>query len=96
MHQARPGVTMKIVAGKLFDSYTGDLVENQLITVSSESGLILSVQEYEDKQEWFEERGIDLEDDSTVDLRGQTVLPGLVDTHVHSARHICIVHVKSN
>lgn len=87
MHQAWPGTTMKIVAGKLFDSYTGDLLENQLITISPDSGLILNVQKYEDKQEWFEEKGIDLEDNSVVDLRGQTVLPGLVDTHVHMFLH---------
>ncbi|EKM60544.1 uncharacterized protein PHACADRAFT_189669 [Phanerochaete carnosa HHB-10118-sp] len=78
---------MNIVAGKLFDSYTGDLVENQLITVSSDLGLILKVDKYEDKKEWFEERGIDLKDDSTIDLRGQTVLPGFVDTHVHMFLH---------
>lgn len=75
---------MNIIAGKLFDPYTRDVVENQLITVSPVSGLILKVDKYEDKEEWFAEKGINLKDDSTIDLRGQTVLPGFVDTHVHS------------
>lgn len=84
MHLDYPSRNMQIIAGKLFDSYTGELVENQLITVSPDSGLIIRVDKFEDKKEWFEERGIDLKDDTTVDLRGQTVLPGFVDTHVHS------------
>ena len=79
----RSAETIKILAGKLFDSYAGDVVERRLILVSPDSGLIVGVEAFEDSPEWLSRAGIDLEDDSTIDLRGQTVLPGFVDAHVH-------------
>lgn len=81
MHKPSPNV--KILAGRLFDSYAGDVVANRLITVSPTSGLIVGVEEFKDSKEWFAEAGIDLGDESTIDLRGLTVLPGFIDTHVH-------------
>ncbi|KAH7914545.1 hypothetical protein BJ138DRAFT_1098600 [Hygrophoropsis aurantiaca] len=81
----------RILAGKLFDPYTLELLENQVITVDKESGLILNVQ--------FSPNFIDtIEPDGTVpviapsvveviDLRHLTVLPGFVDTHVHFFLH---------
>ncbi len=71
----------RILAGKLFDPYTGDLLQNRLITVSPESGLILDVQPFDDS---VLASIADLADpNAIVDLRDLTVLPGLVDVHVH-------------
>lgn len=79
----RSSQNINILAGRLFDSYTGDIVDNRLITVSVDSGLIVSVETFEDSAEWLSRAGINLEDESTIDLRNQTVLPGFVDAHVH-------------
>jgi imidazolonepropionase-like amidohydrolase len=74
---------VKILAGTLFDSYTGELLPNRLIVVSPESGLILDVTEYEDSDAGLIQAAVDLSSESTIDLRDQTVLPGFVDAHVH-------------
>ncbi|THH01366.1 hypothetical protein EW026_g1314 [Hermanssonia centrifuga] len=75
----------RILAGKLFDPYTGDLLQNRLITVSPESGLILDVQPFDDS---VLASIADLADpNAIVDLRDLTVLPGLVDVHVHLFLH---------
>jgi adenine deaminase len=71
--------TSTILAGQLFDSYTGQLVRNQLITVNQASGLILDVSTFKE-----EDAPRLLQESSTVhDLRHLTVLPGFVDVHVH-------------
>lgn len=70
--------TKVILAGKLFDPYTLELLENQAITISSDSGLILDVTS-------FSNTGSDFMGD-VIDLRNSTVLPGFVDTHVHCKR----------
>ena len=70
---------IRIIAGKLFDPESLEYLENQLITVSEETGLI------HDVHPLSEITDLDLESPSTVDLRGLTVLPGFVDTHVHCA-----------
>ncbi|KAH9950972.1 hypothetical protein B0H21DRAFT_776357 [Amylocystis lapponica] len=78
-----PFVMSKIYAGKLFDPYALALVEHQLITVSPESGLITDVQTFtpaDAAQEDFTAHNV-------VDLRAATVLPGLVDVHVHFFLH---------
>lgn len=75
--------TKKILAGKLFDSFTGDLLENRLIVVSPESGLILEIKEFEDSARGLVAAGVDLNTKDTIDLRDRTVLPGFVDAHVH-------------
>jgi cytosine/adenosine deaminase-related metal-dependent hydrolase len=87
MHSSAGNI--KILAGKLFDSYAGDVVRNRVITVSANSGLIVGVEAFEDAEEWFKTAGIDLTDESTIDLRDQTVLPGFVDAHVHR-EYICL------
>ncbi|KAF8837627.1 hypothetical protein BDN67DRAFT_908900 [Paxillus ammoniavirescens] len=78
--------TIVIIAGKLFDPYTLDLLENQLITISNESGLILDVSPYtysgNPQSEWPFTTAHDV-----LDLRTLTVLPGFVDTHVHFFLH---------
>ncbi|PSR72038.1 hypothetical protein PHLCEN_2v12068 [Hermanssonia centrifuga] len=80
----------RILAGKLFDPYTGDLLQNRLITVSPESGLILDVQPFDDS---VLETIADLADpNAIVDLRDLTVLPGLVDVHVHCELDF-VVHI---
>ena len=70
----------KILAGRIFDSYSKQFVTNQLITTCPYRGIITDI------------RSISLEDqdyllnsggDNLIDLRHQTVLPGFVDTHVH-------------
>ncbi|KAH7886385.1 hypothetical protein F5I97DRAFT_1810064 [Phlebopus sp. FC_14] len=80
----RPDETTVIIAGKLFDPYSLNLVENQLITVSNESGLILGVSPYtgNDTSNPGDTIGANV-----IDLRHLTVLPGFVDTHVHFFLH---------
>lgn len=78
--------TIKILAGKLFDPYSKQVLLNRAIVVSSESGLILSVDEYDSSIDSPESRAESQGTDSVcelIDLRDQTVLPGLVDAHVH-------------
>ena len=72
---------VKIYAGKLFDPYTLQLLPQRVITVSEDSGLVLDVQPYSGD----EVRNVDFASrEDVVDLRAATVLPGLVDVHVHS------------
>lgn len=69
---------IRIVAGRVFNSETLEFAENQVITISQETGLIHDVQPLKDVHD------IDYADrTSTIDLRGSTVLPGFVDVHVH-------------
>ena len=70
---------IKVFAGKLFDSFTLDILVDQLITVSEESGLILNVRAFTDD----DLASADFDNPRVVDLRKLTVLPGLVDAHVH-------------
>ncbi|KAJ3521806.1 hypothetical protein NM688_g8970 [Phlebia brevispora] len=72
----------KILAGKLFDPYSLDFLENRLITVSEKSGLIVDVQPFDHLTGIVLSRQPDV-----VDLRKQTVLPGFVDAHVHFFLH---------
>ncbi|KZT03501.1 uncharacterized protein LAESUDRAFT_659678 [Laetiporus sulphureus 93-53] len=72
---------MQIYAGKLFDPYTLQLLENQVITVSPESGLVLDVQPFSITNT------NDLSGPQCIDLRHATVLPGFVDAHVHFFLH---------
>jgi cytosine/adenosine deaminase-related metal-dependent hydrolase len=67
---------MRLVVGKLFDSYALELLENRVITVSQASGLILDVQP-------VVEHDINYSHPDVLDMRHLTVLPGFVDTHVH-------------
>ena len=73
MHAVPDSLT--ILAGRVFDPFSLDFLENQAITVSSRTGLIEDI------------RPLSTDDDGSkpgvVDLRGLTVLPGFVDTHVH-------------
>ena len=70
------GRTIRIYAGKMFDSEAQTLLSNRLITVSVDLGLILDVEE-------FDSACTVAEDENALDLRQSTVLPGLVDAHVH-------------
>ena len=87
---------VKILAGKLFDSYASELVVNRLITVSSDTGLIVRVEPFDDSKEGLARAGVDLEDASTIDLRRQTVLPGFVDAHVHRKCTAISRHIYNN
>lgn len=69
--------TIRIYAGKLFDSEARTLQSNRLITVDPDSGLILSVDEYSPNALAF------TVNENIIDLRHATVLPGFVDVHVH-------------
>ena len=72
---------IRIYAGQLFDPESLQLQSRQKITVSQDSGLILDVRPYLVS----EESEVDFTNpDTVVDLRDATVLPGFVDTHVHS------------
>ena len=69
----RAGVSAQrtmIRAGRLLDVRTGQVARNMTITV--EHGRIVSVN-----------RAVPAPGDSVVDLAGLTVLPGLIDAHVH-------------
>lgn len=70
---------IRIIAGKLFDPETLEFLENRVITVSEDTGLI------HDVQRLSEVLDLDLTSSLTIDLRASTVLPGFVDTHVHCA-----------
>ena len=74
---------VRILAGWLFDSYTGNLVQNRVITVSPDSGLIIDVDTFEDSDDGLCRAGIDLKRETTIDLRELTILPGFVDVRVH-------------
>ena len=60
-----------IVHGKLVDGLGGTPVENSLVLV--EDGKITYAGAYEDAPEGFE----------VIDATGKTVMPGLIDTHLH-------------
>lgn len=80
MTTANPAVAVKttrIYAGKLFDPEAQKLLPNRLITIAADSGLILSVEKYASGDVPSEET------EDVIDLSNATVLPGLVDTHVH-------------
>ncbi|KAL6304831.1 hypothetical protein BKA93DRAFT_781641 [Sparassis latifolia] len=75
---------MKIYAGKLFDPYTRSLLENRVISVSPDSGLITDVQAFSPA----DAARVDFSDaEVAVDLRAATVMPGFVDVHVHLFLH---------
>lgn len=80
--QAQPAAPTKIVlAGKLFDQYTLQLLDNQAITICNDSGMILDVSPLSAISSNFASF-----DGEVIDLRHLTVLPGFVDTHVHCKR----------
>ena len=70
---------MRIYAGKIFDSYSCQLVDKKMITVSPESDLIQGIESYSPR----DLQAVDFSDPDNVDLTNQTVLPGFVDAHVH-------------
>ncbi|KAG2354964.1 hypothetical protein BDR07DRAFT_1427696 [Suillus spraguei] len=81
--QGQLAVATKIVlAGKLFDPYTLELLDDQAITICNDSGMILDVAP-------FSRNGSDFAsfDGEVIDLRHLTVLPGFVDAHVHLFLH---------
>ncbi|KAG1838003.1 hypothetical protein F4604DRAFT_1841012 [Suillus subluteus] len=81
--QAPPAAATKIVlAGKLFDPYTLELLDNQAITICNDSGMILDVAPFPENGGNFASF-----DGEVIDLRHLTVLPGFVDTHVHFFLH---------
>ncbi|KAG1846179.1 hypothetical protein DFJ58DRAFT_799298 [Suillus subalutaceus] len=81
--QAQPAAATKIVlAGKLFDPYTLELLDNQAITICNDSGMILDVAPFPENGGNFASF-----DGEVIDLRHLTVLPGFVDTHVHFFLH---------
>ncbi|KAG1742629.1 uncharacterized protein EDB91DRAFT_1127141 [Suillus paluster] len=81
--QAQPAAATKVVlAGKLFDPYTLELLENQAITICNDSGMILEVTPFSNNGNDFASF-----DGEVIDLRHLTVLPGFVDTHVHFFLH---------
>ncbi|PCH34350.1 hypothetical protein WOLCODRAFT_62488 [Wolfiporia cocos MD-104 SS10] len=69
-----------VLAGRLFDPTTLALRANQAIVVSRASGLVLDVRPIGAADAAPDGGARDAE---TIDLRGATVLPGLVDAHVH-------------
>ena len=66
----------------MFDSLSMQFLDHQVITVSESTGLIHDVHTLTIE----EQQTLDWSDDSVIDLREQTVLPGFVDAHVHCKR----------
>lgn len=70
--------TLKLAAGKLFDPYSRALLGPHAITVNTDSGLIEDVKPDDD-----DFQSLNFLNESVIDLRSSTVLPGFVDVHVH-------------
>ncbi|KAI0320062.1 hypothetical protein OF83DRAFT_1053830 [Amylostereum chailletii] len=85
------GNIVQIYAGQLFDSEERRLLARRVLSVSRASGLIVDMRTYEEEEAQRVFGGIGGEDGEagrgTVDLRRETVLPGLVDAHVHFFLH---------
>ncbi|KIK68747.1 hypothetical protein GYMLUDRAFT_36243 [Collybiopsis luxurians FD-317 M1] len=75
--------TQKLLVGKLFDPYSLEFQDSQSVTISKDSGLIISVEPITEN----DLNPFDIESGQTVDLRTLTVLPGFVDAHVHFFLH---------
>ncbi|KAI1433469.1 hypothetical protein GGR50DRAFT_503262 [Xylaria sp. CBS 124048] len=73
---------LTILTSNLFDSKNKVFLQNISIDVDTNTGLILRTYE---RTEPLREDGIS--DSKTIDLRGLTVLPGLVDAHTHIFLH---------
>ena len=76
--QLRTEDIFHVVTSKLFDSESVSFVYDKLIVVHRPSGVILSVNDMPNE---FNLASTD------IDLRGLTVLPGLIDAHVHFFLH---------
>lgn len=76
--------TVKIIAGKVFDPYTLQLLDKRVITVSPVSGLITDIHPWSDSNDI---QVCDDADTTVIDLRSLTVLAGFVDVHVHCTWH---------
>lgn len=95
---APPRTIYRIVAGQLFDPVARVLLQQQVITVDADAGIILAVEPVgtapstaqtlaalaqklhaSAMREWASAPAQVVE----LDMRGMTLLPGLVDVHVH-------------
>ena len=68
---------LRILAARVFDSISAILLVNQAITISRHTGLIVDVRPI---------AALDSDEDVIIlDMREQniTLIPGLIDTHVH-------------
>lgn len=67
-----------------FDSWQADFIrDTHAIKIDPVHGLILSIKKWPDDSE------VSPNDTNVTDLRGLTVLPGFVDTHVHCTSDFC-------
>ena len=85
-----------ILAGRLFDPRSLQLVRDQAITVDPDSGLITDVRPLGELDSEVVGDAAQARDPSVIDLRRATVLPGFVDVHVHCTllfRLMCYVHL---
>lgn len=86
--------TLKILAGSYFDSYKREFVEEQtVITVCQERGIILDVCPVSSQ---YLASSLEKQE-KLIDLRGNVVLPGFVDAHVHREfpfRTLFLQHLK--
>ncbi|KAF8576138.1 hypothetical protein K439DRAFT_1640779 [Ramaria rubella] len=79
------GEQIRIIAGKLFDSYTRQLITDQLITINPRRGIITDVRSIPSEEQTF--LLLTANPATLIDLRQETVLPGFVDVHVHFFLH---------
>lgn len=68
---------LRILVSSLFEPETLAFLHNKTIVVNPATGLIEDVRNQLDGDQYAEE------EEAILDLRGLTVLPGFVDTHVH-------------
>ncbi|PIL31293.1 hypothetical protein GSI_05991 [Ganoderma sinense ZZ0214-1] len=81
---SNPGRLVRIYAGKLFDPHALQLLPQRVVTVSEALGLVVDVRPYAEG----EASAVDFaRDETAIDLRDATVLPGFVDAHVHLFLH---------